>query len=149
MPDASDYIAQKKSDALVGSELFSNKNKVSTQAYQLALLKRVTGPQGYSNVGGGGSDVGAYLYQECTDCKEPGQLPTGFLFSDGSFAYTSSGGDSAVYLSSQIFKIIANGTPSNTGRTIYYNSLTSGVTYTVTISSYIYTLPPGRFFTNR
>jgi hypothetical protein len=46
MPDASEFISRKNSIALVGGVAASAKNKVSTQASQLALLKRVTGPRG-------------------------------------------------------------------------------------------------------
>jgi len=44
MPSASEYISRKNSDALVGGAVASAKNKVSTQAYQRALLRRTTGP---------------------------------------------------------------------------------------------------------
>jgi len=46
---ASDYTSQKNSNAIVSGGVYSNKGKVSTQAYQRAFLKRVTvtGPRGY------------------------------------------------------------------------------------------------------
>ena len=148
MPSASDYTSQKNSAILVTSEVYSAKNKVSTQASQLALLKRTTGPRGYvsgGGGGGGGSDVGAYVFQPCDVCPSFVPPPTGYLNSDGTFTYTSGGGFSQNYSSSQVFKITSNGTPSDKDLTIYYNSLTSGATYTVTLGIRTYILSPGRF----
>ena len=147
MPDASAITRLRLASATVAG----NRNSNRASSLRGSIQKKL---EIYGNAyatgggGGGGSDVGAYINHVCNTCSSSDPPPTGYLNPNGSFTYTSSLGTIFVYTSFQIFKIIAGGTPSITGRAIYYNPLTSGVTYTVTISPFTYTLPPGRFIEN-
>jgi hypothetical protein len=122
MPDASDYISRKNSDALVAGAVSSNINKRAIQASQRALLKRVTGPRGYVDPSLQSNTqicFGAYTPSTVTGCLSLSGF-TGLLNTNGTFTLSDGSSDTTIP-AVDVFPVSTNEISSIGDPVIIYN----------------------------